>query len=988
MTQDEGTRRPLELIRIDNHGKCHVQERAADIISQLHGKLAVVGVAGLYRTGKSFLLNRLLGSQTGFEIGGTVNACTKGIWVWGEPIEIERDYHCLLLDTEGLGSAQRTASCDMQILSLCVLLCSNFIYNSMGSIDEQAIDDLHLVLHLAKHIHARSCDGDIQRASALKDYFPHFLWVLRDFHLRLVDGEGQSISEKQYLESSLSSVPGHEDKNRLRNVIKELFKMRDCATLVRPLVNEEELRNIHRVPYESLRPQFRQQTENFVTKVFDELQPKAIQGTFVSGPAFVALATEYCKAINASAVPTIQSAWSSAVQEQLRLCQRNAIHIYQAGFQQEMHGKLPMSEDKLHDMHKVAKARAMDAFLTPRLDEATPKLHECRSDTASRIKQIFEDAKEENRSASKLLCESVAVDLYKTRIECKLLSTGHDSFQSVELLMHSWEQLRQEYTAATAGPSQGEVLSVWLFQQMAESVQKLSSNLQRAADGRYGRLKQKYSVVEHRRRRSESVERLLLAVPTMTERHLIPTLTEQVRCYQDAVVKRRAGLAAVDDLHGQMLSYQWRLRVIENQLATADTATSHPSAVTRSRSTCSLVGSVAGIRQQCEEVMATLGEYGTHHVLSPPGLPIRRAEAEHQNGVELLQKLATETFEEVTTEMRQLISGETGNLEWSKIAAVLQDRQRRCRDQLDEACAGWREASNGVQPAGEEVLRAWSGLAAAADGLVYALCSGPGRPQPALLQALSSSAARVMEVELVDSAGLDGLESSDAKSTANQAQGMIVPRTFSASSEVSQVEIKTFSPEARLRLVISVLERLRDAECLHRVGKAFLQQSSLGTTTIQPASTANEQLVPWLVETLLEATCQAAQSGDENNTLGLLNLCHNLGGMAFADAVRSRGSRTKTWKGAKPVQLAEAAGHHRVVRLLQSWPDIEDTNSGGCTCVGLRRPPSSGSLSAFKSSKQIGAGVREKSLPQRIKGALSAAGGWRRGNRGYSKFGA
>jgi len=297
-----------------------------------------------------------------------------------------------------------------------------------------------------------------------------------------------------------------------------------------------------------------------------------------------------------------------------------------------------------------------------------------------------------------------------------------------------------------------------------------------------------------------------------------------------------------------------------------------------------------------------------------------------------------------------------------------------------------------VQRADEEVLGAWAGLAAAADGLVFSLCSGPGRPQPALLQALSTSAARVMEVELLDSAGLHGLESSDA--TANQAghavpaQGMIVPRTFSVSSEVSQVEIKTFSLEARLRLVISVLERLRDAECLHKVGRAFLQQMSLGTAAIQPGSSATEQLVPWLVESLLEATCQAAHSGDENSTLGLLNLCNNLGGMAFADAVRSRGSRTKTWKGAKPVQLAEAAGHEHVARLLRSWPEVEITKGGGCTCLGLRRPPSLGSLSAFRSPRQMGAAVREKSLPQKIKGALSAAGGWRRGSRGYSKFGA
>jgi len=48
----------------------------------------VITVAGLYRTGKSYLLNRmLLNKQSGFGVGPTINACTKGLWVWGTPIK-------------------------------------------------------------------------------------------------------------------------------------------------------------------------------------------------------------------------------------------------------------------------------------------------------------------------------------------------------------------------------------------------------------------------------------------------------------------------------------------------------------------------------------------------------------------------------------------------------------------------------------------------------------------------------------------------------------------------------------------------------------------------------------------------------------------------------------------------------------------------------------------------------------------------------------
>jgi hypothetical protein len=51
-----------------------------------------------------------LGRQHGFEIGGTVNACTKGIYTWGMPFnvtnELGENVSILLMDTEGIGTPQ------------------------------------------------------------------------------------------------------------------------------------------------------------------------------------------------------------------------------------------------------------------------------------------------------------------------------------------------------------------------------------------------------------------------------------------------------------------------------------------------------------------------------------------------------------------------------------------------------------------------------------------------------------------------------------------------------------------------------------------------------------------------------------------------------------------------------------------------------------------------------------------------------------------
>lgn len=81
----------------------------------------------MYRSGKSYLLNKmLLNYSKGFLVGKTVNACTKGIWIWSKPLlgynSEGKTIPVLLLDTEGFGSHDSDFSHDSKIFTLAVLL--------------------------------------------------------------------------------------------------------------------------------------------------------------------------------------------------------------------------------------------------------------------------------------------------------------------------------------------------------------------------------------------------------------------------------------------------------------------------------------------------------------------------------------------------------------------------------------------------------------------------------------------------------------------------------------------------------------------------------------------------------------------------------------------------------------------------------------------------------------------------------------------------
>lgn len=62
----------------------------------------------------------------------------------------------MIIDSEGTGSlADSDLTHDTTIFALSVLLSSTFVYNSVGAIDENAIEALGLVVNLTKFIQMR-----------------------------------------------------------------------------------------------------------------------------------------------------------------------------------------------------------------------------------------------------------------------------------------------------------------------------------------------------------------------------------------------------------------------------------------------------------------------------------------------------------------------------------------------------------------------------------------------------------------------------------------------------------------------------------------------------------------------------------------------------------------------------------------------------------------------------------------------------------------
>lgn len=81
--------------------------------------------------------------------------------------------------------------------------------------------------------------------------FPSFLWLVRDFALRLEDEHGSSITPREYLENALKTQKGNSEmvqrKNSIRKELTNFFKDRDCFMLIRPVDDEKKLQNMSQV---------------------------------------------------------------------------------------------------------------------------------------------------------------------------------------------------------------------------------------------------------------------------------------------------------------------------------------------------------------------------------------------------------------------------------------------------------------------------------------------------------------------------------------------------------------------------------------------------------------------------------------------------------------------------------------------------------------------------------------------------------------------
>lgn len=171
---------PLQLVRLAGD-RLELNTAALDYLRRLKGPTAVVSIVGRARTGKSYLLNRLLGRRSpgGFTTGNTTRPCTRGLWLSAVKKAVPGsggEVNLVLIDTEGSDAYNQTCQDGVRVFALALLLSSVFIYNQSGAIDEASIDRLSLIAEVGKRIRVRASADDAGGGSSLEE-LGRYRWV-------------------------------------------------------------------------------------------------------------------------------------------------------------------------------------------------------------------------------------------------------------------------------------------------------------------------------------------------------------------------------------------------------------------------------------------------------------------------------------------------------------------------------------------------------------------------------------------------------------------------------------------------------------------------------------------------------------------------------------------------------------------------------------------------------------------------------------------
>ena len=110
-------------------------------------------------------------------------------------------------------------------------------------------------------------------------------------------------------------------------------------------------------------------------KVVQRIKAKTLNGKPLNGEMLFNLAKSYVDSINKGAVPSIESSWSYICRNECQNAMRNSLQVFEQRFYEEFTNRVPMPQEELKGIYKMAKDEAMVLFKRAAVGEVRDEFH-------------------------------------------------------------------------------------------------------------------------------------------------------------------------------------------------------------------------------------------------------------------------------------------------------------------------------------------------------------------------------------------------------------------------------------------------------------------------------------------------------------------------------------------------------------------------------------------------------------------------------------
>ena len=273
-----------------------------------NNKIGILCLFGEFnsKNNKLNIINKILSNDSELKLLNKSYENEEGILIYTKHIMIhnnfsKEEFPCIIIDIINYDSKDYNYL--PYLFLIIAFLSSILVFNSIGDVNDKSFGYLSNALSLIKTIKLSEDEKD----QNISDYFPILLWVIQNSNLILEDKNGNTITEKQYLESLLTLSKGNSDDieeiNKTKNIIKNYFKERMCL-----LLNNAN----------SFMGKNEEQIEKLKNKILKKMKPKSFYNNLLTGNMLIDFAESIIDNINNGISPTIENIWKYLMKNQIK----------------------------------------------------------------------------------------------------------------------------------------------------------------------------------------------------------------------------------------------------------------------------------------------------------------------------------------------------------------------------------------------------------------------------------------------------------------------------------------------------------------------------------------------------------------------------------------------------------------------------------------------------------------------------------------------